>query len=44
MSFIQDIIKKPLLKGFSNFILKWCSFAMLTQQKAIKKELDVKNV
>lgn len=41
MPFIQDIKKETLSKGFSSFILKWCSCAMLTQLKAIKKELDV---
>lgn len=37
MPFIQDIKKEPLFKGFSNFILKWCSCAMLTPSKRDKK-------
>ena len=37
---IKSIIKEPLNKGFSNVIFKWCSCAMLTPAKAIKKELD----
>lgn len=40
MPFIQNIKKEPLSKGSSSVILKWFRCAMLTQIKAIKKELD----
>lgn len=31
---IKSIIKEPLSKGFSSFILKWFRCAMLTQAKS----------
>lgn len=37
MLFIQDIIKKPLFKGFSRAIFKWFRCAMLTPAKRDKK-------
>lgn len=38
MPFIQDIIKKPLNKGFSSVVFKWFGCAMLTP---IKKGLEL---
>ena len=35
---IKSIIKKPLSKGFSSVILKWCSCAMLKPDKSDKKK------
>ena len=37
MPFIQDIKKKPLLKGFSSVIFKWFRCAMLTPAISNKK-------
>lgn len=44
MPFIQYIIKEPLNKGFPSFILKWCSYAMLTPAKSDKKRARPFNV
>lgn len=35
---IKRIKKEPLSKGFPSVIYKWCSCAMLTLAKAIKKK------
>lgn len=40
MPLIKSIIKEPLSKGFSSYILKWCRCAMLMPAKRDKKELD----